>query len=65
MAKNVKQIDAPETTFPPPVLWLQHKELRIKIEHFSDALMNMLFLGVAKHLIAHVDHLFGNKKSNY
>jgi hypothetical protein len=65
MANNVKQNNAPKTIITPPVLWLQHKELGIKIEHFSDALMHMLFLGVTKHLIAHVDHLFGNKNSNY
>ena len=65
MANNVKQNDAPETIVTPPVLWLQHKELGIKVEHFSDALMHMLFLRVTKHLIAHVDCLFGNKSSNY
>jgi hypothetical protein len=43
MANNVKQKDAPETNVTPPVLWLQHKALGIKIEHFSDALMHMLF----------------------
>jgi hypothetical protein len=66
MANNVKQNDATETIITPPtVLWLQHKELRMKIEHFSDALMHMLFLGVTKHLIAHVDCLFGNRNLNY
>jgi hypothetical protein len=33
MANNVKQKDAPKTIITPP-LWLQHKELGIKIEHF-------------------------------
>jgi hypothetical protein len=65
MVNNVKQNNAHKTIITPPVLWLQHKELGIKIEHFSDALMHMLFLGVTKHLIAHVDHLFGNKILNY
>jgi hypothetical protein len=65
MANNVKQNIALKTINTPPVLWLQHKELGIKIEHFSDALMHMLFFGVKKHLIAHVDRLFGNKNSNY
>jgi hypothetical protein len=65
IANNVKQKDAPQTIATPPVLWLQHKELGIKIEHFSDAPMQMLFLGVKKHFIAHVECLFGNKNSNY
>jgi hypothetical protein len=65
MANNAKQNNAPKTIVTLPVLWLQHKELRIKIEHFSDAPMHMLFLEVTKHLIAHVVHLFGNKNSNY
>jgi hypothetical protein len=56
MANNVKQNDAPKAIVTPPVLWMQHKELGIKIEHFSDAPMHMLFLGVTKHLIVHVDH---------
>jgi hypothetical protein len=37
----------------------------MKIEHFSDAPMHMLFLEVTKHLIAHVDCLFGNRNLNY
>jgi hypothetical protein len=65
MANNVKQKKSPKTTVTSPVLRLQQKELGIKIEHFSDAPMHMLFLGVTKHLITHVDHLFGNKNSNY
>ncbi len=65
MANYVKKNDAPETIITPPVLWLQHKELGIKIEYFSDAPMHMIFLDVTKHLIAHVDCLFGNKKLNY
>ncbi len=65
MANNVKQIDAPKTIVTHPDLWLQHKELGIKIELFSDAPMHILFLGVTKHLIVHVDCLFGNKNSNY
>ncbi len=65
MANNVKQNDAPETIVTPPVLWLQHKELGIKIEQLSDAPMHMLFLGGSKHLIAHVDCFYGNKNSNY
>jgi hypothetical protein len=40
------------------------KKLGIKIEHFSHAPMHILFLGVTKHLVAHVDCLFG-KNSNY
>ncbi len=43
LANNVKQNNAPKTIVTPPVLWLQHKELRIKIEHFSDAPMHMHF----------------------
>jgi hypothetical protein len=62
MVNEIKQNNAPETIITPPVLWLQHEELGIKMEHFSDAPMHMLFLGVTKHLMAHVDHLFGNKK---
>jgi hypothetical protein len=65
MVNEVKQNNAPETIITPPVLWLQHKELGIKMEHFSEAPMHMLFLGVTKHLMAHVDHLFGNKNLNF
>ncbi len=61
MVNEVKKNNAPETIISPPVLWLQHKELGIKIEQFSDAPMHMLFLGVTKHLMAHVDRLFGEK----
>jgi hypothetical protein len=43
MANNVKQNNAPKTIVTPPVLWLQHKELGIKNEYFSDAPMHMLF----------------------
>jgi hypothetical protein len=43
MANNVKQDDVPKTIITPSVLWLQHKELGIKIEHFSDALMQIPF----------------------
>ncbi len=35
------------------------------MEQFSDAPMHMLFLGVTKHLMAHVDRLFGGKKLNF
>jgi hypothetical protein len=42
-ANTSSKNDAPKTIVTPPVLWLQHKELGIKIEHFSDALMHMLF----------------------
>ncbi len=35
------------------------------MEQFSDAPIHMLFLGVTKHLMAHVDRLFGNKNSNF
>jgi hypothetical protein len=59
MVNEVKKNNAPETIISPPVLWLQHEELGIKIEQFSDAPMHMLFLGVTKHLMAHVDRLFG------
>jgi hypothetical protein len=31
------------------------------MEHFSDASMHMLFLGVTKHLMAHVDRFFWEK----
>jgi hypothetical protein len=34
---------------------------RNKMEQFSDAPMHMFFLGVSKHLMAHVDRLFGGK----
>ncbi len=49
MANNVTQNNAPETIATTPDLWLQHKELGMKIVHFSDAPMNMIFLGVTKH----------------
>jgi hypothetical protein len=62
---EVKQDNAPKTIITRPDLWLQHKELRIKMEQFSDAPMHMLFLGVTEHLMAHVDRLFGNKNSNF
>jgi hypothetical protein len=65
MVNEVKQNNAPETFITPPILWLQHKELGIKMEQFSDVPMHMLFLGVTKHLIAHVDRLFGNKNLNF
>jgi hypothetical protein len=65
MVNEVKKNNAPETIISPPVLWLQHKELGIKMEQFSDAPMHMLFLGVTKHLMAHVDHLFGGKKLSF
>jgi hypothetical protein len=61
MVNEVKKNNAPETIISPPVLWLQHEELGIKMEQFSDAPMHMLFLGVTKHLMAHVDHLLGKK----
>jgi hypothetical protein len=61
MVNEVKKNNAPKTIISPPVLWLQHKELGIKMEQYSDAPMHMLFLGVTKHLMAHVDHLFGKK----
>ncbi len=63
--KRSKQNNAPETIISLPVLWLQHKELGIKMEQFSDAPIHMLFLGVTKHLLAPVDCLFGNKNSNF
>jgi hypothetical protein len=43
MANNVTQNNAPETIVTPPVFWLQHKELGIKIEHFSDVPMHIFF----------------------
>ncbi len=61
MVNEVKKNNAPKTIISPPVLWLQHKELGIKMEQISDASMHMLFLGVTKHLMAHVDRLFGGK----
>jgi hypothetical protein len=65
MVNEVKKNNAPETIISPPVLWLQHEELGIKIEQFSDAPMPMLLLGVTKHLMAHVDRLFGNKNFSF
>ncbi len=65
MVNEVKQNNAPKTIITPPVSWLQHEELGIKMEQFSDAPMHMLFLGVTKHLMAHVDRLFGNKNLNF
>jgi hypothetical protein len=65
MVNEAMQNNAPETIITPPVLWLQHKELGIKMEHFSDAPMHMHFLGATKHLMAHVDRLFGNKNLNF
>jgi hypothetical protein len=64
MVHEVKQNNAPKTIITPSVLWLQHKELGKK-EQISDAPVNMLFLGVTKHLMAHVDPLCGNKNSNF
>ena len=65
MVNESKQNNAPKTIISPPVLWLQHEELGIKIEQFLDAPMHMLFLGVTEHLMAHVDRLFGNKNLNF
>jgi hypothetical protein len=65
MVNEVKKNNAPKTIISPPVLWLQHEELGIKFEQFSDAPMHMLFLGVTKHSMAHVDHLFGKTNSSY
>jgi hypothetical protein len=61
IVNEVRKNNAPKTIISPPVLWLQHKELGIKMEQFSDAPVHMLFLGVTKHLMAHVDRLFGEK----
>jgi hypothetical protein len=61
IVNEVKKNNAPKTIISLPVLWLQLKELGIKIEQFSDAPMHMLFLGVTKHSMAHVDRLFGEK----
>jgi hypothetical protein len=61
MVNEVKKNNALGTSISLPVLWLQHKELGIKMKQFSDAPMHMLFLGVTKHLMAHVDRLFGEK----
>jgi hypothetical protein len=65
MVNGVKQNNAPKTIISLLVLWLQHKELEIKMEQFSDAPMHMLFLGVTKHLMAYVDCLFGNKNLSF
>jgi hypothetical protein len=66
MVNEVMQNNAPKKIITPPVLWLQHKELGIKMEQFFDAPMHMPFLRVTKHLMAHVDRLlFGNKNSNF
>jgi hypothetical protein len=64
-ANEVKKNNAPKTIISLPVLWLQHEELGIKMKQFSDAPMHMLFLGVTKHLMAHVDHLFGIQNSSF
>jgi hypothetical protein len=62
MVNEVKKNNALETIISLPVLlWLQLKELGIKMEQSSDAPMHMLFLGVTKHLMAHVDCLFEKK----
>jgi hypothetical protein len=45
MVNEVKKNNAPKTIISPPVLWLQHEELGIKIEQFSDAPMHKLFWG--------------------
>ncbi len=60
-----KQNNTPETIITPPVLWLQHKKPGIEIEHFSNVPMHMLFLGVTKHLMAHVARLFENKNLKF
>ncbi len=65
IVNEVEQNNLPKTIITLPVLWLQHKELGIKTDHFADAPMHMLFLGVTKHLMVHVDRLFVNKNSNY
>jgi hypothetical protein len=64
MAHEVKQHQAFKTSFIPPELLLRHKELRIKIEQFTDALMHMHFIGITKHLLVHVVRLFGNKNAS-
>ncbi len=46
-------------------MWHEHERLDIKIKHFADAPMHMLFLGVTKHLLVHVERLFGNKDSTF
>jgi hypothetical protein len=61
VVNEVQQNNAPNTIITLPVLWLQHKELGMKMEHFSDAPIHMLFLGVTKHSMAHVDCLYGKK----
>ena len=35
----------------PPELWLSSECLQVKIEHFPDTPMHLLFLGVMKHLM--------------
>ena len=45
-----------------PELWLKHEEYGVEIEHFPDAPMHMLFLGITKHLLGNVVRLFDNKK---
>ena len=57
--------DSQELILQPPNLWREHERLDIKIEHFADASMHMLFLGVTKHLLVHVEQLFGNKNSTF
>ena len=64
-ANEVKQNDSQESILQPPNLWREHEWLDIKIKHFADAPMHMLFLGVTKHLLAHVERLFGNKNSTF
>ncbi len=64
-ANEVKQNDSQESILQPPNLWREHERLDIKIEHFADAPMHMLFLGVTNHLLVHDERLFGNKNSTF
>ena len=48
-----------------PELWLKHEEYGVEMEHFPDAPMHMLFLGITKHLLGNVQRLFDNKKVHY
>jgi hypothetical protein len=63
--KMANEFQQNQASFIPPELWRRHEELGIQIEHFPDAPMHMIFLGVTKHLLVHVVRLFGNKNANY
>ena len=48
----------------PPDLWQNAILYRVKLEHFPDTPMHLLFLGIMKHLLGQVERLFrGNSKA--